>query len=245
MNTFEDYEIDKERMNEEVMSEVILKLPLLGTKKLLSLMEIAFNNLPAKPFDTDIGVAGLHLLSRIYNDIQSIYHLTKKGYSVQAATIACALYEAALTVIYIDGDEVKGRKWLNHNNERTTVEKISELRNSPWVDQTSQELAKVYRYLSMAKHSNPLILSVHSFVQSGDFKNFNYGSENSESSFRLSYYAIHVSLQLGNLALCVFINNIAKYIEDDIFSTIFQLQEEFRIIHGEIIKEATEKYGES
>lgn len=244
MNTFEDFEIDKERMNEEVMTEVFLKLPLLGAEKLLSLMSIAFNNIPERAFDTDVGVAGLHLLSRIYNDIQSIYYLTKKGYSVQAATIACALYEAALTVIYIDGDEVKGREWLDHNNERTTVKKISELRNSPLVVQTSRDLANVYKQLSKAKHSNPLTLSVHSFVQSGGYKHFNYGSEISESSYRLSYYALHVSLQLGNKALLVFINNIAEFIEDDIFSVMSKLQVEINGINSEIIKEGAEKYGE-
>lgn len=244
-------DINKEDYIEDI-SKHYLKLPHQAIEKLTSLMELVFNNYPKESIDNDADISRLHLLSRLYNDLKSIYLLSLKGYSVQAATIACALYEAALTVIFIDNNNGKGRKWLNHKNKVLGFVKVSDLKNNAvkklnLSQDTWNNLTKGYVYLSMAKHSNPLILTVHSFIDvkddEGNYKGFSYGPEFSEASFRLSWYAILISIQLGNVALSTYINNLDQFIDDHLLSEILILHSEFSDILNENIIVSATKYG--
>ncbi|MEK5321796.1 hypothetical protein NSS94_21515 [Paenibacillus sp. FSL L8-0644] len=244
-------DINKEDFIEDI-SRDNLRLPYQAIEKLTSLMKLVFDNYPKESIDNAADISRLHLLSRLYNDLKSIYLLSLKGYSVQAATIACAFYEAALTVICIDNEEEKGRKWLKHKDtvhgySKTSVLNREVVKKLNWSSDTWDNLKKVYTYLSMAKHSNPLILTVHSFVEvnddKGSYKDFNYGPEVSEASFRLSWYSILMSMQLGNAALGTYVNNLAELIDDHLFIEMQELHSEFLDLLDENIRVSAKKYG--
>lgn len=244
-------DFNKEDFIEDV-SRANLSLPYNAMDKLMSLMKLVFDNYPKEDLDNAVDISRLHLLSRLYNDLKSIYLLSLKGYSVQAATIACAFYEAALTVIFID-EEKKGEKWLQHNKREQGYSNMGNLKKEVvkklnWSSDTHDILKKYYTELSMAKHSNPLTLTVHSFVEvkdsEGSYKGLNYGPEFSEASFRLSWFSIIMSMQLGSSALTAYVNSLAELIDDQLFINQMQeLQSEFLDLLQENIRVSAKKYG--
>lgn len=237
----------------EDIARANLSLPYEAMDKLMSLMKLVFDNYPKEDLDNALDISRLHLLSRLYNDLKSIYLLSLNGYSVQAATIACAFYEAALTVVFID-TEKKGKKWLQHDKREHGYSNTGNLKKEVvkklnWSSETHDILKKFYTDLSMAKHSNPLILTVHSFVEvndiEGSYKGLNYGPEFSEASFRLSWYSVIMSMQLGSTALAAYVDSLAELIEDQLFiNEIQELHSEFLDLLRYNIRVSAQKYGQ-
>lgn len=115
----------------------------------------------------DVYRAQATLLARVLQDLRCITSIAPLGYTMQAWTIASSAFEASYALGFIGSNQDRARRWLEHKD----------MKNLPWPtydavsnslryldigeDASSQhDLAqneyKLYTYLCMAKHVNPL-----------------------------------------------------------------------------------------
>lgn len=176
------------------------------------------------------------LLVKISNDIRCASLMSAKGYSIQSASIVASMYESSFMVAYIGSDEERARKWIQHNDPKKpfigvfdlTKGAIKNFSNENVDDKANKEYSD-YRQLCMVKHSNPLIQMQHGFqIEGNNIISFN-GPDHSETSIRVSWFALERSINYILISVGSFINNqltpfdIKKLVENyKVLESIYQ-----------------------
>jgi hypothetical protein len=83
--------------------------------------------------------------------------LVERKYPVEAAILILSMLESVTDILYIELDESRIRKWINHKDETkapwTMKEKISSIARS-WPEMEDYDY--MFRMFSMVKHGNPV-----------------------------------------------------------------------------------------
>ena len=105
------------------------------------------------------------LASRLQTDLRGVALEASLGYALQAMTIASAVREIAVALMYIGADDGRARDWAQHDKEWCTYPAkhkpaLKEVlpRYLPEADDAAVEREyDVYTYLCWAKHANPML----------------------------------------------------------------------------------------
>ncbi len=152
------------------------------------------------------------LLMKCVNDLRSLWILSKKGYSIQAASLASSLYESFIQINYIGNNNGRAQEWIDHTDPKWLPQSMKNYTNivfeelAPEHPELSNNFYAVYSRLCRAKHGNPLLLKNHFYEIKGSNIIADYGPENSEDSIELTCFSIQWSIRFMNLAISSFIN---------------------------------------
>lgn len=187
------------------------------------------------------------LLTKISNDIRCASLLALKGYSIQSASIISSMYESSFMVAYIENDEDRAIKWIEHENPKKlfitiydlTQEVIKNFNVTDIKEKANQEYSD-YRQLCMVKHGNPLIQMQHGYhIQGNNVLAIN-GPDHSETSIRVSWFALEKSINYVLISLGSFINNHLTTLDSkDLVNRYQRLIE----VHQRLNQLAVERWG--
>lgn len=237
----------------ELMAEQQLKpeleLHLIGIKKAYQVLCKVMETVPPMNLEkvsSSMKVASA-LLVRIANDMRTIAILSAKGYAIQAATIAAALYESALMIAYIGNDDNLANRWINHNVptksfisvSKMTLEALKKLgvQNSK---KEKKNLYHVYEQLCQAKHGNPIFQKAHSFLIENNTVVAQPGPITTNEFVRVSWFVMENAINLVGIALQSFIrNHIKSNANNDIIDAFKDLQD----LHKALSSMGARRYG--
>lgn len=155
------------------------------------------------------------LIIRLANDSRCVSLMAKMGYGMQAASLACSIYEIAYTVAYIGADDSLAEKWINHDEVlKTPFGSILKLTEGgllklgvPSPEKHALSEYRNYTQLCMAKHGNPLIQGQHGLHVSKESVIPKNGPDHSEKSIRVGWFTLEKSASAMLVASQSFVSN--------------------------------------
>ena len=128
-------------------------------------------------------------------DLLAIKELAFNGYGIQATTLASSSFETAFMIGCIGGDNIRGKKWIEHTNWQNPVYSVYKsvemaLRNDGWNKQNlktkTDRIYDGYRELCAVKHGNSQVQQHFHITQQGKDWTLTLGPDPSENSLFLS-----------------------------------------------------------
>jgi len=224
-NYFESYKLNKppihtgEKINESLLKSY-LDPYIQGIINCLNLLTNAIEMHPTLELEQveDSNKVVQLLLMKSVNDLRSLWLLSKKGYSIQAADLAGSLYESFIQINYIANNNELAREWIEHSNPKRLPDNVYNYTKAvfdkiaPEHPELTNTFYSVYSELCKAKHGNPLLLKNHFYKIEGDTLIADYGPELSRESIKLTCYSICWSIRFMIISINSFINShLAKY----------------------------------
>ena len=150
------------------------------------------------------------LLIRLANDLRCIGLLAECGYHLQAWTIASSIYEVGITIAFIGGDDELAQKWIDHDkpdqaflkNLRTANEEALKKCGLDEPERQAEADYRVYQWLCMGKHANPLLQKEYGVIQQGQDLRLQNGPD--ETAVDSLWYAMDHSARYTYVALAAF-----------------------------------------
>ena len=149
------------------------------------------------------------LLMRLVNDLRCVSLLAERGYHLQAWTIASCVYEVGIIVAYIGKDEDRAKKWIDHDkpdqpflNLRTATREVFKAFGISDAENQAESDYRVYQWLCMGKHANPLLQKEYGLIQQGQSVRLQNGPE--ETAVDSLWYAMDHAARYAYVALAAF-----------------------------------------
>lgn len=227
--------ISKEKHSTEVrdkLAPVIDKYLALIPQVQNIIFKITSENLVPRRRIEDAEYVSINLLTRLSNELEALEMLCASGYSLQAFSIACTVYEQVWMIYHIGGNDNLAGDWLDHK-DRAPFIFVSDLIKAGMTamigrDPTEDELAaekKIYQTLCWGKHANPLFQKQIGFTESIASDNvpihsFAVGPSASADSIYWTKMLVSSCIERVTRALQIYINRYMKNKEKVQFSQI-------------------------
>lgn len=163
------------------------------------------------------------LMAHLSNHLRCSAMVAIRGYPAQSCALAASVYEAAFGVMAIASDDVRARKWVDHNDPNSLVFPVKKLtrdgllnvttlqgRTGPTEDEIEQLTERrytVYRQLCWPKHLNPIFVRIHSVSVEAGRVWVNNGPDSSEDAVRALWFGLEHACGLAASACAVFIEH--------------------------------------
>ena len=152
------------------------------------------------------------LLIRLANDLRCMGLLAERGYPLQVWTIASSIYEIGITIASIGGDDELAQKWIDHDKpDQAFLRKLKtatkEALKKCGVDNPAKQAEadyRVYQWLCMGKHGNPLLQKEHGLIQQGRDISLQNGPDTSKTAVGSLWYAMDHAARYTYVALAAF-----------------------------------------
>ncbi len=150
------------------------------------------------------------LLIRLANDLRCVGLLAERGYHLQAWIIASSIYEVGITIAFIGGDNELAQKWIGHDkpdqaflkNLRTATKEALKKCGVDDPEKQAEADYRVYQWLCMGKHANPLLQKEYGLIQHGQDVSLQNGP--SETAVDSLWYAMDHATRYTYVALAAF-----------------------------------------
>jgi hypothetical protein len=205
-----------EDAEKKAANELLLKLKdhLELTREFMNLIGESVISLGMRPIDecTQSVEVTSRLLIRLANDLRCLGLLAERGYPLQAWTIASSIYEVGITIASIGGDDELAQKWNDHEKPdqaflRNLKAATKEALKRCGVDEPEKQAEadyRVYQWLCMGKHANPLLQKGHGLIQQGEDVSLQNGPDTSETAVGSLWYAMDHATRYAYVAVAAF-----------------------------------------
>lgn len=167
------------------------------------------------------------LLIRLANDLRCLGLLAERGYPFQVWTIASSIYEVGITMALLSGDDALAQKWIDYdkpdqpffNVREATKEALSKCRVEDYEKQAEADY-RVYQWLCMGKHANPLLQKEHGVIEQGKNVSLQNGPDTSETAIGMLWWGMDYASRYTYVALAAFARSHLRPIGVDLHNRI-------------------------